>query len=106
MSTKQLEGFSLTEVAHEMEAGAPRWWRLLGVLLHDKGMADMAGQKAGHECTDDMPEVEGDIDDYWDEVDEIDLEGLINGLTGEWSACSKTKGRQAECCTALKLMNE
>ncbi|KAI5995603.1 hypothetical protein EDD15DRAFT_2141006, partial [Pisolithus albus] len=32
-STEQLENFSLTAMAQEMEAGAPRWWGLLGTLL-------------------------------------------------------------------------
>ncbi|KAI6006910.1 hypothetical protein EDD15DRAFT_2142731, partial [Pisolithus albus] len=99
MSTKQLEGFSLLEMAHKMEAGAPKWWRLLGTLLNDKGMTDTS-----RKTIDDTPEVEGDVDDYWDEVDEIDLEGMTNGLTGEWDSCAVRKDRRAERRSAIKLM--
>ncbi|KAI6022193.1 hypothetical protein PISMIDRAFT_108972 [Pisolithus microcarpus 441] len=101
MSTKQLESFSLSEMAHEMEAGTPKWWRLLRTLLSDKGMTDMA-----RTTIDDTPEVEGDVDDYWDEVDEIDLEGMINGLTREWDSHSVRKDRRAECHSAIKMMKK
>ncbi|KAI5983338.1 hypothetical protein EDD15DRAFT_2132205, partial [Pisolithus albus] len=32
-STKQLEDFSLREMALKMEVSAPKWWSLLGTLL-------------------------------------------------------------------------
>ncbi|KAG2111453.1 hypothetical protein DEU56DRAFT_920025 [Suillus clintonianus] len=62
-TTKQLEDFSIEEMAREMETSAPALWNLLG----GKG--------------DDVPM---SIDDsYWDQVEAIDLEGFINGLTSE-----------------------
>ncbi|KIJ14140.1 hypothetical protein PAXINDRAFT_79788 [Paxillus involutus ATCC 200175] len=75
MSTKQLEDFSLGEVARKMEACAPNWWSLLGTLLNDE---------------------EDDSEDYWDKVDEIDLEGVINALTGkqDHSTLSQSKERR------------
>ena len=37
---------------------------------------------------------------YWDQVDEIDLEGLISGLTGE----SIASDNKQKCCTTNKMM--
>ncbi|KAI6111628.1 hypothetical protein EDD16DRAFT_1694167 [Pisolithus croceorrhizus] len=74
-STKQLEDFSLKEMAWDMEDTTPEWWSLLGVLLGDKGKRVSGGQKdeGGDEPI--APEEDGNIDSYWDDMDEIDLEG-------------------------------
>jgi len=77
-STKQLEDFSLEEMALEMENHAPHWWSLLSTLLDDTCVQETSGDGG-----DGSPELENEVDNHWDQVDEIDLEGLINGLTGE-----------------------
>ncbi|KAI6020769.1 hypothetical protein BKA83DRAFT_4055901 [Pisolithus microcarpus] len=58
-----------------MEAGALRWWGLLGTFFDEGGTADLAGPKdgGGDKSVDNVLEVE---DEYWDEVDEINLEGM------------------------------
>ncbi|KAI6037301.1 hypothetical protein PISMIDRAFT_105642 [Pisolithus microcarpus 441] len=105
-STEQLENFSLTAMAQEMEVGAPRWWGLLGTLLDDRRMADSAGQTDG--LGDKSIDNEQAADhEYWDKVDEIDLEGLINGLTGEWNVHPETlTSRHAKHHSAIKLMRK
>ncbi|KIK26861.1 hypothetical protein PISMIDRAFT_79972, partial [Pisolithus microcarpus 441] len=105
-STEQLENFSLMTMAREMEAGALRWWGLLGTFFDEGGTADLAGPKdgGGDKSVDNVLEVE---DEYWDEVDEINLEGLINGLTGEWNVHPATLTDQhAKCHSAMKLMRK
>ncbi|KAI6011403.1 hypothetical protein BKA83DRAFT_4502458 [Pisolithus microcarpus] len=77
VTTKQLEGFSIDDMARDMEICAPELWRLLGMLLDDERM----GNKPEEDCRDDLL-TEGD-DEYWNAVDEIDLEGFIAGLTTE-----------------------
>ncbi|KIK73896.1 hypothetical protein PAXRUDRAFT_177222, partial [Paxillus rubicundulus Ve08.2h10] len=42
---------------------------------------------------------------YWDEVNEIDLEGIINRLTKE-SGGSSAVGRQAKCCAVMNIMKK
>ncbi|KIK75088.1 hypothetical protein PAXRUDRAFT_173852, partial [Paxillus rubicundulus Ve08.2h10] len=69
-------------------------WEFIGVLLGD---GDMEKEVDGETpAVDDEPSAGSDSDDsYWDEVDEIDLEGFINGLTGEGGrACPKRTGMQ------------
>ncbi|KAI6120802.1 hypothetical protein EV401DRAFT_2070333 [Pisolithus croceorrhizus] len=107
-STEQLENFSLTAMAQKMEVNAPKWWWLLGTLLDDKATADLTGQKdgGGDESVDDAREIEGDDDEYWDEVDEIDLEGIINGLTGELGMCLAMTDKHAKRHAAIKLMRK
>ncbi|KAI6134580.1 hypothetical protein EDD17DRAFT_1783097 [Pisolithus thermaeus] len=95
-------------MAQKMEVNAPKWWRLLGTLLDDKGMADLTGRKdgGGDESVDDAQEIEGDDDEYWDEVDEIDLEGIINGLTGELGMRPAMTDKRAKRRAAIKLMRK
>ena len=95
-SIKQLEDFSLEEMALEMENHAPHWWSLLSTLLNNNTRAQEASGDGG----DGMQDLENDGVDYWDQVDEIELEGLINGLTGELIP-GDNKWR---CHTANKMM--
>jgi len=95
-STKQLEDFSLEEMALQMESRAPQWWSLLSTLLDDVTHPQEEVRDGG----DGVPESDNDMVNYWDQVDEIDLEGLINGLTGE-SIPGETKQKRR---TANKTM--
>ncbi|KIM70513.1 hypothetical protein SCLCIDRAFT_6195 [Scleroderma citrinum Foug A] len=94
-STKQLEDFSLEEMVLEMENHAPQWWSLLSTLLDE----DTRTQEAIWDG-DGPPELENDVASYWDQVDEIDLEGLISGLTGE----SIASDNKQKCRTTNKMM--
>lgn len=90
---KQFEEFSLEDMGQELEKNAPKLWHLVGLLLG--GCAE--------ETTDLKMDGDGDAimadDTYWDEVDEIDLEGFVNGLTGDkvpsMTAADKRKMRHA-----------
>ncbi|KIK91689.1 hypothetical protein PAXRUDRAFT_796535 [Paxillus rubicundulus Ve08.2h10] len=103
--TKQLEDFSIEDMASKMESCAPRWWSLLRILLGDKdtqgraGASMDGGQDNGDEG-DDILASEDDLDTYWDQVNEIDLKGLINGLTGDLVA-PKLTGENKSPCSAL-----
>ncbi|KAF8415907.1 hypothetical protein L210DRAFT_962448 [Boletus edulis BED1] len=81
---KQFEEFSLEDMAHNLEVQAPKLWGLLGKLLG--GCKDMEDEHT-METVDGLDNVDADMvaDDntYWDEVEEIDLEGFINGLTAD-----------------------
>lgn len=72
----------------ELEKGAPKLWNLLGDLLlggcrlGDTPLEDEHTRARGNHDAD------GDVimmndDTYWNEVEEIDLEGFINGLTAD-----------------------
>jgi len=91
-TTKQLEDFSLEDMAQDMEANAPGLWQMLGVLLDDgpgsnlNGNGENDGEVGGND----------DLDtSYWDAVDEIDLEGFINGLTAERGQKSSVQRQMA-----------
>ncbi|KAI6002202.1 hypothetical protein F5J12DRAFT_686107, partial [Pisolithus orientalis] len=100
-STKQLEDFSLQQMAQKMGEGTPKWWGLLGTLLDDKGSGELGGQN--EHIMNETLESEREFGNYWDEVDEIDLEGMINKLTGEYPS---VKERCANHCSAIKLMKK
>ncbi|KAF9234053.1 hypothetical protein BU15DRAFT_66045 [Melanogaster broomeanus] len=100
-TTKQLENFSLEDMAEGMLAHAPTFWRMLGMLLGDDQTA-LSGHGAGLEGAEDEADEE---QGYWDEVDEIDLEGIINRLTKE-SGGSSAGERQAKCCAAINVMKK
>ncbi|KIK95409.1 hypothetical protein PAXRUDRAFT_140723, partial [Paxillus rubicundulus Ve08.2h10] len=97
--TKQLEDFSLEDMAGGMLACTPTFWHMLGMLLGDDQMA-LSGHGAGLENAEDEADEEAD---YWDEVDEIDLEGIINRLTKE-SGGSSAVERQVKCCVVINVM--
>ncbi|KAG1906319.1 uncharacterized protein F5891DRAFT_1182571 [Suillus fuscotomentosus] len=76
-TTQQLEEFSMEEMGLEMQSRAPALWDLLGFLLGADSTSSV----------DDVKDADGDItmdcteeDSYWDDVDDIDLEGFIIGL--------------------------
>ena len=84
-TTKQLEDFSIEEMAWEMETSAPALWNLLGGLLgEDQKLPLMVHEKGDRDADNSASDVPMSIDDsYWDQVEAIDLEGFINGLTSE-----------------------
>jgi hypothetical protein len=84
-TTKQLEDFSIEEMAQEMETSAPTLWNLLGGLLgEDRKLPLMVNEKGDRDAHTSASDVQMSVDDsYWDQVDAIDLEGFINGLTSE-----------------------
>ena len=93
-SIKQLEDFNLKEMVLEMENHAPHWWSLLSTLLNNDTCAQVASGDGG----DSTPELENNVANYWDQVDEMELEGFVNGLTGElilgdnkWKHCTANK---------------
>ncbi|KIK24171.1 hypothetical protein PISMIDRAFT_99041, partial [Pisolithus microcarpus 441] len=77
VTTKQLEEFSIDNMARDMEICAPELWRLLGFLLDD----ERTGSILEDDCRGNLL-MEGN-DGYWNAVDEIDLERFISGLTTE-----------------------
>ena len=76
-TVKQFEEFSLEDMGQELEKNAPKLWHLVGLLLGGctEETAVLGMDSDGDAIMDD--------DTYWDEVDEIDLEGFVNGLTGD-----------------------
>ncbi|KAJ8591097.1 hypothetical protein M405DRAFT_932356 [Rhizopogon salebrosus TDB-379] len=88
-TTKQLEDFSIEEMAEEMENSAPELWSLLGGLLGED-------PKDG-DCDRDVNMSDSDAqivsvdDDYWNQVEAVDLEGFINGLTASENGLPGTK---------------
>ncbi|KAF9230944.1 hypothetical protein BU15DRAFT_83000 [Melanogaster broomeanus] len=112
-STKQLEDFSIKNTASKMESRAPRWWSLLGTLLGDEdtqsrgtvGTSMGGGRDDGDEGDDGKPASEDTLDNYWDQVDEIDLEGIINGLTGDSTALTG-ENKRLKRRAAIKTMKK
>ncbi|KAG1839900.1 hypothetical protein DFJ58DRAFT_667470 [Suillus subalutaceus] len=82
-TTKQLEDFSIKEMAGEMETSAPALWNLLGGLLgEDRKLPLIIHEKGDQDAPNSMSSMQmSDDDSYWDQVEVIDLEGFINGLT-------------------------
>ncbi|KAG1775698.1 hypothetical protein EV702DRAFT_931378, partial [Suillus placidus] len=95
-TTKQLEDFSIEEMAQVMETSTPALWNFLGGLLGEYRklplMVHEKGDRDAHNSTSDVPM---SVDDsYWDQVEAIDLEGFINGLTSE----NGSMGLKADRC--------
>lgn len=87
MTTQQVEGFSIEEMGREMQSCAPALWDLLGHLLGaDSSPSCEANDTDGDVLMGNMLEETSGIlheedESYWDELDELDLEGLIDRLT-------------------------
>ncbi|KAG2061416.1 hypothetical protein BDR06DRAFT_1041435 [Suillus hirtellus] len=110
VTTKQLEAFSVDDMAIDMALCAPALWDLLGFLLGadrhpamlENNLEDADGDTmmGGELAVDSMSTA---VDDsYWDTVDTIDLEGFVEGLT---SASSGTVALELDKwqsrCTAI-----
>ncbi|KIJ15266.1 hypothetical protein PAXINDRAFT_11806 [Paxillus involutus ATCC 200175] len=100
-TTKQLEDFSLEDMERGMLAGAPTFWGMLGTLLGDD-QTTPSGHGEGLEGAEDKADEEVS---YWDEVDEIDLEGIINRFTKE-SGGSSAVERQMKHSAAINIMKK
>ncbi|KAI6114456.1 hypothetical protein F5141DRAFT_1002000 [Pisolithus sp. B1] len=100
-SMKQLEDFSLQYATQKIEEGAPKWWSLLGSLFDHNASGELGSEKdkGGHKS-----DLEGVFDTFWDEVNEIDLEGMIHELTREWGLHLPVKDICTKCHSAIKLM--
>ncbi|KAI6165502.1 hypothetical protein EDD17DRAFT_1774941 [Pisolithus thermaeus] len=95
VTTKQLEHFSIDEMARDMEICVLELWRLLGIFLDEERT-----RSVHEEDSSDSLLTEGD-NSYWDAVDEIDLEGFISGLTGESSPPSSGLDKHSHCHAAV-----
>jgi len=104
-STKQMEDFSLEEMAKQMEAYAPKWWAFIGMLFGEEGAQERAWGDAEMDVDEEMRVLGNSVlDTYWNEVDEVDLEGLINVLTGEGHSRLSPKEKRAKHCSAIRMM--
>ncbi|KAG2053043.1 hypothetical protein BDR06DRAFT_1054969 [Suillus hirtellus] len=113
VTTKQLEAFSVDDMAIDMASCAPALWDLLGFLLGadchpamlENNLEDADGDTmmGGELAVNSMSTA---VDDsYWDTVDAIDLEGFVEGLT---SASSGTVAleldkRQSRCTAIIAI---
>ncbi|KAG0697701.1 hypothetical protein DFH29DRAFT_878509 [Suillus ampliporus] len=93
-TTQQVEDFNIEEMGREMQSCAPALWDLLGFLLG----ADSSCKAKDADADIIMDEVHDEYDSYWDDLDDIDLEGLINGLS---SGTTPDGNKQTERCTAI-----
>ncbi|KAF8126322.1 hypothetical protein EV363DRAFT_1401849 [Boletus edulis] len=84
VTTKQMEEFSLTEMAENIELNAPEW---RGVMMDDET----------------KPE---DTEDYWDEIEEVDLEGFINNLAEEQGTALSAEGHCQKRHLASAMMKK
>ncbi|KAG1722951.1 hypothetical protein EDB19DRAFT_1645528, partial [Suillus lakei] len=74
---QQVEDFNIKEMGRKMQSCAPTLWDLLGFLLG----ADSSCEAKDVDADIIMDEAHDEYDSYWDDLDDIDLEGLINGLS-------------------------
>ncbi|KAI6119144.1 hypothetical protein EDD16DRAFT_1519546 [Pisolithus croceorrhizus] len=91
-------------MAQKMEISAPKWWSLLGMLLGDKETRESGVQRNDLGDEHAVMDMERNLNGYWDDVDEIDLEGLINELTGEQESSPLVGDRISRHCSRIKMM--
>ncbi|KIK73984.1 hypothetical protein PAXRUDRAFT_176964, partial [Paxillus rubicundulus Ve08.2h10] len=105
MRTKDLENFHLDNMAQEMEATAPKLWRLFGSLQSEEEAKErvVGDEREGEEM---ILADEPDDEAYWDELDPLDLKGFIDSLTGGKETHALVKERQAKHCAAIKSMKK
>jgi len=105
-TTKQLEEFDIKTMAQDIGNRAPKLWDFLGTLVRmamecgghlDRGTE--ADIKMGSERT-------SNHDHYWDEIEEIDLEGFLDRLTSdeEGVASTSVKNGRADHRSTQELM--
>ncbi|KAG6371291.1 hypothetical protein JVT61DRAFT_9760 [Boletus reticuloceps] len=106
---QQLEEFRVEETAHTMEIHAPRTWNMLGSLLRAKQWPGKLSESRSFESLDQDREdlwTDSAADALWNEVDEIDLEGVIDQLTGNSNQPSSVKERQTKRRSAIRAMKK
>ncbi|KAH7924642.1 hypothetical protein BV22DRAFT_1129691 [Leucogyrophana mollusca] len=103
--SEQIENFRIEEMALKIEADAPRLWALLDVLLSAR-MTKKAQVKSGGDVvmSGGVPEEwESEDSEYWAQVD--DLEGIIDGITGnQVSRAAKLDFRRQALITLRKVV--
>ncbi|KIK76825.1 hypothetical protein PAXRUDRAFT_17913 [Paxillus rubicundulus Ve08.2h10] len=102
-TTKQLEDFSLEKMARDMGSDAPELCRMIGLLLDDEGSGIFDGEKDVGGPSD---VAMGDDDGYWDEVNEIDLEGFISGLVADKGLPSSTQDKHRRRRAAIVMIKK
>ncbi|KAF9236980.1 hypothetical protein BU15DRAFT_49361 [Melanogaster broomeanus] len=112
-TTQQLEDFNLDDMGRDLEAHAPGLWSFVGLLLQgdEKQKGGSGGGNLGTE-----KDVDGDVvmdeqsmdmeGDYWNAVDEVDLEGFIEGLTAEGGLSIHAKDRRKKRRAAIKTIKK
>ncbi|KIK75322.1 hypothetical protein PAXRUDRAFT_173185, partial [Paxillus rubicundulus Ve08.2h10] len=100
-TTKQLEDFSLEKMAQDMGSDALELCRMIGLLLDDEGSGTFDGEKDVGGPSD---VAMGDNDGYWDEVDEIDLEGFISRLVANKGLPSSVQDKHHKQCAAIVMI--
>ncbi|KAG1888576.1 hypothetical protein F4604DRAFT_1915567 [Suillus subluteus] len=92
---QQLEEFSIEETAQAMKLNAPGLWGLLRALL---------GEDERMESNEDVVMSDAQDaanDNYWDQVEAIELEGFINALTSEGVTTASKRDIPANRWTTL-----
>ncbi|KAF8120000.1 hypothetical protein EV363DRAFT_1408618 [Boletus edulis] len=107
-TVQQLEEFDVEEMAHTMETRAPRMWHMLeSVLLtrHERQGLGIAGSMGSIDQSGEDESTES-ADDYWNQVEEIDLEGIIHQLTGNGDPPLSVKDWRAKRRSAIRVMKK
>ena len=104
-TTKQLEDFDIEDMARDMERRAPGLWYLLGALLDGVERSSwLEDAKLKEPEQDAITNEEITEASYWDEVDEIDLEGFIEGLTAEGGPKLPTRDSHVRRLAAIRMI--
>jgi len=105
-TTKQLEEFDIKTMAQDIGHHAPKLWDFLGTLV--RLAMECGGHQDGGMEADIKMGLEGTSDQdhgYWEEIEEINLEGFIDILTlDEEGTASGAKNGRADRRSAQELM--
>ncbi|KAH0834264.1 hypothetical protein J3R83DRAFT_11620 [Lanmaoa asiatica] len=106
---QQLEEFRVEEMARTMEIHAPRIWNMLESLLQAKQQRGKSSElKSAKSLDQDREDLwTHTADALWNEVDEVDLEGVVNQLTtGNSNQSSSVKERQTKRRSAIRALKK
>ncbi|KAG6370624.1 hypothetical protein JVT61DRAFT_11250 [Boletus reticuloceps] len=106
-TVQQLEEFCIDGMAHTMETRAPRLWNMLESLLQEKQQRQGLGESRSMENIDqDDEDQPSDTADFvWNEINEIDLEGVIEQITASGSnRPSSAEERRSKRRSAMRAM--
>ncbi|EGO22209.1 hypothetical protein SERLADRAFT_350394 [Serpula lacrymans var. lacrymans S7.9] len=93
-TAEQIEMFCIAETATQYQALTPYLWELLGYLLNATTKISKVDRDRDRDYR--MSDVEAK-DTYWDHVDKLDLEGIIENLA------SSTNKRKHNCKAAIAV---